>query len=254
MKIIGIKTLLDNYIWIIYNLRKQCIIIDPNYDLNIVKKKIYELKLSPKAIFLTHNHYDHVSGVNTLIQKYPKIIIYGPLETKKYKVTNIVYDKYIIHILNYKFTVISTPGHTEGHISYYSSPNLFCGDTLFSGGCGKVDYNIILKMYSSLQKILKLPNNTKIYCSHEYTRSNLKFANMILPHNIEILKYYKKILKYNDEISTLPSKLDFEKKINPFLRLDDINLQRSLKINKNLNFRLNILIQLRKLKDKKKWS
>lgn len=251
MKIIFCKTLTDNYVWIIINnLNNDCIIIDPGEYLPIIKK-IDILKLNPKAIFLTHHHLDHTSGVKNLLYKYPKISIYGPSETRKYKITHVVNDKFIIHnMLNSKFFVISTPGHTKKHVSYYCPPYLFCGDTLFSGGCGNVENEMMIKMYCSLKKISRLPDNTLIYCSHEYTKSNLKFFKKIFQKEKFILNYYKILSTYKKRQSTLPSILSIEKKINPFLQLHKKNIKNYTKIHKELSFPLNVLTYLRRIKNK----
>lgn len=250
MNITFLRILENNYVWIVYDSKNNCIIIDPGKYTSIYKY-IKTLKLNLKAIFLTHCHNDHVAGVKKFIYKYPKIPIYGPLETYKYGMTNLVKHKDIIKIKKFMFSVISTPGHTKEHISYYSKPNLFCGDTLFSGGCGKIKTGMITKMYNSLKTISRLPNNTLIYCAHEYTRSNLKFFKRIFPNDILINKYYKKIKSYNKYIHTLPSILKIEKKINPFLRLNDVSLRKKIGLNLDLIFELNMLNILRKIKENK---
>jgi len=128
--------------------------------------------------------------------------------------------------------VIHTPGHTLGHISYYSSPYLFCGDTLFSGGCGRLFEGTAEQMYDSFQKLNQLPGETLVCCAHEYTLSNLKFAAAILPHDPQITAEYQKIkdLRAENGIS-LPTKLAHERTINLFLRTQDIDLQRALNVN-----------------------
>ncbi len=139
-----------------------------------------------------------------------------------------------VTVLGLTFEVIHTPGHTLGHISYYSSPYLFCGDTLFSGGCGRLFEGTAEQMYESFQKLNQLPDETLVCCAHEYTLSNLKFAAAILPHDPQIMAEYQKIkdLRAENGIS-LPTKLGHERSINLFLRTQDIDLQRALNVNVN---------------------
>ncbi|AAO26956.1 putative hydroxyacylglutathione hydrolase [Buchnera aphidicola str. Bp (Baizongia pistaciae)] len=248
MKIIFTKVLFDNYVWIMFNSSKDCIIIDPG-ESNSVIKKIKKLNLNPKIILLTHNHLDHIQGVKNLLYKYPEISIYGPLETQFCGTKNLIDNRNTIEILNTKFYIIPTPGHTNGHTAYYCPPFLFCGDSIFSGGCGRVKNGMMIKMYNSLRTISKLPNDTLIYCSHEYTRSNLEFFKKIFPKNLNILNYYNNIKKSKTQC-TLPSTLKIEKKINPFLQLNNTNLRHQVKIHNDLSFSLNFFIYLRKIKDK----
>ncbi|XBC38393.1 MAG: hydroxyacylglutathione hydrolase [Buchnera aphidicola (Floraphis choui)] len=252
MQIKHIPILLDNYVWIIINHHNHCIIVDPGCHIPIINE-IKKLNIHPIAILVTHHHDDHVKGIKKLLEIYPKLLVYGPKETCIFGTNRICSDNDCIHILNYTFKVLSTPGHTSSHISYYKNPHLFCGDTLFSGGCGKIENGMTLKMYSSLKKIMCLPNSTKIYCSHEYTLNNLKFSASIFL-NKEVLEFYKKIknMRLNNKCS-LPSNLEIEKKINPFLNLDKLEIQNATGIHKDLMFKLNILSQLRKIKERYKY-
>lgn len=252
MKITYIPILNDNYVWVIINNNKFCIIVDPgDYIpvLNFIKKH----DLYPIAILVTHCHQDHIGGIKKLLQSYPKLYIYGPKETKNFGINKICKENDYISILGYKFKIIFTPGHTSGHVSYYIKPHLFCGDVLFSGGCGKIKNGMIIKMYTSLKKISRLPQNTLIYPSHEYTLNNLKFSKSICSENQEISNFLKKTKKlYLKNQCTLPSNLKIEKKINPFLNLNKSFVQKSTKIHKDLMLELNILSTLRKMKERYK--
>ncbi|ALD15525.1 hydroxyacylglutathione hydrolase [Buchnera aphidicola (Aphis glycines)] len=248
MILTNIMALKNNYIWILYDKNNSCIIIDPG-ESKIVIKEIIQKKWNPKAILLTHNHVDHTNGVENILKKYPKIIVFGPEETKNFHVNEIIKGGDKINLLEYDIDIISTPGHTLGHISYYLKPYLFCGDTLFSAGCGKVFKNNYIKMYNSIQSIKLFPNNTVLCCAHEYTVSNLIFSMHFLPQDKNIKCYYKKIqkkifLKKN----IFPFFLNHEKKINIFLRTDEFFLKKSMGFKKSKDS-FEIFCYLRKIKD-----
>ncbi|BAH83367.1 hydroxyacylglutathione hydrolase [Candidatus Ishikawella capsulata] len=225
MKVTGISALNDNYIWFIIDKYNNCIIVDPG-ESQPVLEQIKQYYWKPKAIFLTHHHQDHVGGVKKICKIYPNIIVYGPQETQKSnKSINIVTEGRKLQILGYEFTVLLTPGHTLGHISYYSHPFLFCGDTIFSGGCGRICEGTVQEMYKSLEKIRQLPDETLLYCAHEYTLSNIEFAMGILPQDQELIKYYEQVSKLIAKgAKSVPTRLYQEKKINIFFRIKDIRL------------------------------
>ena len=166
-----------------------------------------------------------MGGVKELLQHFPQIAVYGPAETQDKGTTHIVEDGDIALVLGHEFTVIATPGHTLGHICYFSHPYLFCGDTLFSGGCGRLFEGTASQMYQSLKKINALPDDTLICCAHEYTLANMKFALSILPHDPFINEYYRKVneLRVKKQM-TLPVILKNERRNNLFLRTEDIDL------------------------------
>ncbi|QCI17071.1 hydroxyacylglutathione hydrolase [Buchnera aphidicola (Aphis helianthi)] len=249
MILTNIFVLKDNYIWILYNKDHSCIIIDPGVS-DLIIEKINQQKWSPKAILLTHFHKDHTNGVKNIIKKFPNIIVFGPEETKNYNVNKIIKGGDRICLLKNNIYVISTPGHTLGHVSYYLKPYLFCGDTLFSAGCGRVFQNNYLNMYNSIQLIKSFPDNTILCCSHEYTLSNLIFSMLFLPEDKNIKIYYKKVqkkifLKKN----IFPFYLNNEKKINLFLRTDEIYSKKRIGFEKCKNS-FEIFYYLRKRKDK----
>ncbi|QCI18794.1 hydroxyacylglutathione hydrolase [Buchnera aphidicola] len=246
MILTNIYVLKDNYIWILYNKNNSCIIIDPGLS-DVVIKKIIEKKWKPEAILLTHNHRDHTDGIKKILQKYPDIIIYGPKETKKHSVHKIVKGGDKIYLLDKKIYVISTPGHTLNHVSYYLNPYLFCGDTIFSAGCGRVFQNNYSNMYYSIQLIKSFPEDTILCCGHEYTLSNLIFSMHILPED-QYLKYYFQEVKEKIFLKKKipPFFLKKERKVNIFLRTDDIYLRRIIDFNK---CSFEIFCYLRKLKD-----
>ncbi|QCI22695.1 hydroxyacylglutathione hydrolase [Buchnera aphidicola] len=243
-----IPILSDNYVWILYNIQSFCIIIDPGVSEPIIKE-LEKKKWEPIAILLTHDHIDHTGGVKKIVENFPKITVFGPNETKRHGVNKIISEGDKIFILNKIFYVFFTPGHTPGHVSYYSHPYIFSGDSLFSGGCGRVFKNKHLEMYNSIKMIASLPNNTMLCCSHEYTLSNLKFSMFFLPDDKFIKVYFKKIKeRLNLGKSSLPSFIIFEKKINLFLRTDERCVKRSLGL-KNNSTSFEVFVKLRLKKD-----
>ncbi|MFC0139909.1 hydroxyacylglutathione hydrolase [Erwinia mallotivora] len=226
MNLNSIPALQDNYIWLLNDDRGDCLIVDPG-EAEPVSAAMTKNHWQPVAILLTHHHHDHTGGVQKLVEKYPQLVVYGPAETLSKGATQVVSEGEKVTVLGMEFSVLDTPAHTLGHISYFSFPYLFCGDTMFSAGCGKLFEGTPQQMYESFQKINSLPAETLICCAHEYTLSNLEFCRSLLPHDVEIERYHHKIkeLRAKNGIS-LPTKLAFERKINIFLRTHEIELQR----------------------------
>ena len=224
MNLNSIPAFQDNYIWLLNDETGRCLIVDPG-EAAPVLAAITENGWQPEAILLTHHHNDHVGGVSDLHRHYPNLIVYGPEETRHKGTTKIVADGDRIRVLDQEFHVFATPGHTLGHVCFYSAPWLFCGDTLFSGGCGRLFEGTPAQMYRSLQRINTLPEETLICCAHEYTLSNMKFALSVLPHDLFISEYYREVkeLRAKNQM-TLPTTLKNERQINLFLRTDDIDL------------------------------
>ncbi|MDT3410898.1 UNVERIFIED_ORG: hydroxyacylglutathione hydrolase [Atlantibacter sp. SORGH_AS 304] len=188
-------------------------------------RAIEEHQWQPEAILLTHHHNDHVGGVQALRDAFPDVVVYGPAETQHKGTTQVVAEGDTVTVLGQDFSVFATPGHTLGHICFFSFPYLFCGDMLFSGGCGRLFEGTATQMYQSFCKINALPDDTVICCAHEYTLGNMKFAVSVLPQDAEVQEYYKKVseLRAKNE-KTLPVILKNERKINLFLRTEDADL------------------------------
>jgi len=229
MKLTSISAFQDNYIWVLSNEEGKCVIVDPGEALPVLSA-IAQHQWQPVAILLTHHHADHVGGVRTLKEAYPEVALYGPAEIKITGLTQVVKDRDNLSLLGHNFSVIATPGHTLGHVSYYSSPYLFCGDTIFSAGCGRLFEGTADQMYRSFQRLNQLPAETLICSAHEYTESNIAFALSLLPEDQHINRFYKevKVLRAKNQ-STLPSTLAIERQVNVFLRTEDPDLQRKAK-------------------------
>ena len=230
MNIQSIKAFNDNYIWLI-STNEGNLVIDPGESapvLDYLTKNSIELT----DILLTHHHYDHVGGVAELKKSITGKVI-GPNNVNIEGIDQKVSEGALVNSCGLNFRVIEIPGHTLDHIAYFSDDNkqplLFCGDTLFSAGCGRVFEGTFQQMYESIMRIKSLPINTLIYCGHEYTLANLKFALQVEPNNADIknhIEFCKKVLQNNQ--ATLPSSLQLELKINPFLRCDDNKLRASI--------------------------
>ena len=229
-----IEAFSDNYIWLLTT-NEGSIVIDPGESQNLLKI-LKENNFNLKAILITHHHFDHTNGINEILSE-KSIDVYGPnnnIDSINIRVTN----ESKINLLGIEFEIIEIPGHTLDHIAYYSENNgrpiLFCGDTLFSGGCGRVFEGTFEQMHDSLSILKELPVNTKIYCGHEYTESNLKFAKSVEPLNQKIISRYNEVIELRKQgIPSLPTTLELELETNPFLRvgLKEVQQEISKKFN-----------------------
>lgn len=248
MNLISIPALADNYIWLLHNDAQECIIVDPGESAPVLTE-LAARGLTMKAIFLTHHHHDHVGGVPGLL-RHADVPVYGPQETADKGADHIVAENDRINVLDMTFSVLALPGHTLGHIGFYSAPYLFCGDTVFSAGCGRLFEGTPKQMFESFQKVKQLPPDTLICAAHEYTLANLAFARSILPEDTTIASYECQIKQLRSKNqASLPVKLGFEAKINLFLRCHDLDLQRKLDPHHTLREEWRIFALLREKKD-----
>lgn len=225
-----IKALKDNYIWAIINpSKKTAIVIDPG-EAAPVLQFLQSEQLHLQAIFITHHHWDHTNGILALTQEIP-VPVYGASQEKIAGLTNPLQENDSINLPGFAtYQILAIPGHTLGHIAYYTAGHVFTGDTLFAGGCGRLFEGTACQLYASLQKLNALPSHTLIYCGHEYTYNNLLFAQMVEPNNIAITERLEKITKLTKTQPTLPVTLAEEQLTNPFLRCHETSIQNAVRI------------------------
>jgi len=224
MNLVAIPAFTDNYIWMLHD-GSQALVVDPG-DSAPVLGALASHELTLAGILVTHHHGDHVGGLQGLrsVLKGP---VFGPARENIPGSFTPLLDGDFAELLGIRFEVIDVPGHTSGHIAYCASdvdgtPLLFCGDTLFSGGCGRLFEGTPTQMHHSLSRLAALPGNTRVCCAHEYTLSNLKFARAVEPHNDELAAYTRRCEALREQgLPTLPSSIGEERLINPFLRCDE---------------------------------
>jgi hydroxyacylglutathione hydrolase len=224
VEIIPIPAFDDNYIWL---LRRpgvnRVVAVDPGDEeplLELLRRDGLELE----AILLTHKHGDHTGGVRELVAEYPEVAVFGPANEEIPVVTHRLHDGESIHLagLDLSLSIMELPGHTEGHLGYLGEGFLFCGDTLFACGCGRVFSGTHEQLYSSLQKIAAMPADTLLYCAHEYTLDNIGFAKWVEPDNQALLQRERDAEEQRARGEpTVPSSLQLELETNPFMRCSE---------------------------------
>ncbi len=217
--LLAISAFNDNYIWTyIDKIKKQALVVDPG-DAGPVIAALEDSEIDLTTILLTHHHKDHSGGIKELKKRWNAVTVIGSANSPCHDLTQRVSEGDKISFGPSTLHVLEIPGHTLDHIAFYNNAVLFCGDTLFSAGCGKVFEGTYDQMYQSLIKLALLPDDIKIYCGHEYTLANLQFAKKVEPQNSAIeerISFANQMRKNN--LPTLPSTLYLEKQMNPFLR------------------------------------
>lgn len=218
MQVIPLPAFRDNYIWLL-RADRSAAVVDPG-DAGPVFNYLSLHGLSLVAILNTHHHGDHVGGNRELLEKFD-VPVFGPRHEPIPGLTHPVDASTIVPLpaLELEFQVLDVPGHTLGHVAYYGANSLFCGDTLFSCGCGRLFEGTAEQMHASLQKLAALPADTRVYCAHEYTLSNIRFAQAVEPDNLDLQAREQEVLGLlARQQPSLPSTLDLERRTNPFLR------------------------------------
>jgi hydroxyacylglutathione hydrolase len=222
MELIALPAFSDNYIWMLHD-GARALVVDPG-DAGVVQRALDARQLELGAILVTHHHADHVGGVDALRPRL-RGPVFGPARETIPKPCTAINGGDTVEALGMSFEVFDVPGHTAGHIAYLhrpptdKAPLLFCGDTLFSAGCGRLFEGTPAQMHSSLSLLAALPGRTQVCCTHEYTLANLRFAHAVEPDNSKIAAYTAWCESERAQgRPTLPSTIEREKQINPFLR------------------------------------
>jgi hydroxyacylglutathione hydrolase len=218
----GVPAFQDNYLWVIARGRDAAV-VDPG-DATPIESFLSEQGLALRAILATHHHGDHVGGVAALAAHW-KCPVFGPAGEKIPQVTRklVEADRIVVPGLDLPLEVMDVPGHTAGHIAYVhrdaADPFVFCGDTLFAGGCGRLFEGTAAQMVASLSKLASLPPRTRVYCAHEYTLANLRFARAVEPENAALAqRQAREAARREHGEPTVPSTIGVELETNPFLR------------------------------------
>ena len=220
LQVTAVPAFADNYLWLIHD-QQHAVVVDPG-DAAPIEAALASLNLKLDAILLTHHHGDHAGGVPDLLAR-RSIPVYGPAREKIAGISHPLAEGDVVALpsLGLRLSVLDVPGHTAGHIAYVAADQhwLFCGDTLFAGGCGRLFEGTPAQMTTSLGKLAALPDNTKVYCAHEYTVSNLRFAVAAEPGNPEVAARlaHEQQRRERGE-ATVPSTIGIERRTNPFLR------------------------------------
>jgi hydroxyacylglutathione hydrolase len=224
MDLIALPAFADNLIWMLHD-GSQAVVVDPGAA-EPVARALRDHRLRLAAILVTHHHADHVGGLRELAPLLEGEV-YGPAHEKMPVAVRPMSEGMAFALAGLQVRVLDVPGHTAGHVAYVvtesgQAPWLFCGDTLFSGGCGRLFEGTPAQMQHSLQKLAALPGDTRVCCAHEYTLSNLRFARTVEPHNRDLADYEVRCQALRAEGAwTLPSTIATERAVNPFVRVHE---------------------------------
>jgi len=248
-----IRAFTDNYIWCLHNGREAWV-VDPG-EAAPVATFLRQRSLTLVGILITHHHADHTGGIAALSASHALEAVYGPDNPAISGITHTLHEGDSVRILDEQFNVIEVPGHTLDHIAYLSThlqpPALFCGDTLFAAGCGRLFEGTPEQMFNSLKKLRSAPRETRVYCTHEYTQANLRFAKAAEPDNLAQQQRAQSAdkLRANDQ-PTLPSTLALELETNPFLRTQQPAIHAAaLQHNPHCSDEVEIFAAIRRWKD-----
>ncbi len=250
-EVVPLRAFADNYIWTIRDAGFAAV-VDPG-DAQPVLNYLAREKLQLVAILNTHHHADHVGGNAALLAR-TQVPVYGPQDERIPEVSERLADgaRFTLPHFNIEMETLEIPGHTRSHIAFHGDGLLFCGDTLFAAGCGRLFEGTPRQMHDSLTRLARLPDATRVYCGHEYTLSNLKFARAAEPDNRRLpeLETRMQALRARDQ-PTLPSTIAQEKATNPFLRVDEpaIIASASARAAKKLTDPVSVLAEIRDWKN-----
>jgi hydroxyacylglutathione hydrolase len=244
----------DNYIWLLADDgRRRCALVDPG-DADAAEAGLAAHGLAPVAILCTHHHRDHTGGIETLCRRHPGLAVYGPARERIPAMSHPLADGARVELaaLGLALAVLDVPGHTAGHIAFVGDGALFCGDTLFSAGCGRLFEGTPAQMHASLARLAALPEDTAVYCAHEYTADGLRFAAAVEPRNADLPAYREQVRERRAlDLPTLPSSIGLEKRVNPFLRTGTGSVRRAVETycRRSLADEVEVFAELRRWKD-----
>lgn len=247
-----IRAFSDNYIWCLHD-GTHAVVIDPG-QAEPVQAFLHQNNLQLSGILITHHHYDHTGGITKLVSMRPDIPVSGPEGGHIRGITHAVREDDTVTLpqLNCTFSVLAVPGHTLDHIAFYGHGALFCGDTLFNGGCGRLFEGSAQQMLQSLSKFQHLAEDTVVYCAHEYTQANLAFARAVEPDNETLAEYQQEVaqLRKKDR-PTVPTRLSLQYQINPFLRAHEPTVAAAArqKSDESLTDEVSVFAAIRQWKD-----
>lgn len=226
-EVVPVRAFNDNYIWTIRD-ASHASVVDPG-DAKPVLDYLAEHKLALAAIIITHHHNDHIGGVQQLISG-RAIPVYGPHDPRIPDATQRLKEGESITLPHFDLTltVMEVPGHTRSHIAFHGDGMLFCGDTLFAAGCGRLFEGTPAQMHHSLSKFMRLPDATQVYCTHEYTLANIRFARIVEPDNQALANWEARARALREvDVPTLPSTIGLERATNPFVRCTEPDVMAS---------------------------
>ena len=251
MELRPLPALSDNYIWALSDEQRRTLVVDPG-EAEPVLELLEREGRALVGVLLTHHHHDHVGGTAALRQRWPDLPVWGPADERIGFGHTAVWDGDRVHIADWAFDVLEIPGHTLTHVAFAGEGLVFCGDTLFSLGCGRLFEGSPAQMLASLDRLSALPGATRVCCGHEYTVNNARFACVVEPGNPALQRRFQEAQAMRESgIPTVPSTLAGELQANPFLRVDQPEVRRHVeqRLGRAATDRVEAFAELRRWKD-----